>query len=264
VNVRTNSTDGIRSAAGAINMPDPAPPDVDPQLTELKLRALAEFAAGAGHEINNPVATIVGYVQQLLADERDPDRRHALSTIGAQAYRIRDMIGDCMLFARPPQPQPEPLELVAVVREVTARVASDAREALIDVGIVPGDVVPIFADPVQLRVVIGSLLRNSLEALAAGGKISIEARSVRETGRDMAVLSMSDNGPGLSPSDREHLFDPFYSGRQAGRGLGFGLAKTWRIVTLHSGRIEVTAPQSGGVTMTIYWPATIDSAAPQP
>src|SRR3974390_1641179 len=99
------------------------------QPDDAKLRALAEFAAGAGHEINNPVATIVGYVQQLLADERDPDRRHALATIGAQAYRIRDMIGDCMLFARPPQPQPEPLELAAVVREVAGRFAPDAQEA---------------------------------------------------------------------------------------------------------------------------------------
>src|SRR5882724_357569 len=89
----------------------------DRQLAELKLRALAEFAAGAGHEINNPVATIAGYAQQLLADETDPDRRHALATIGAQAYRIRDMIGDVMLFARPPQPRPEQIDLTAAVRE---------------------------------------------------------------------------------------------------------------------------------------------------
>ena len=58
---------------------------------DAKLRALAEFAAGAGHEINNPVATIAGHAQRLLRDEADPDRRHALLTIGAQAYRIRDM-----------------------------------------------------------------------------------------------------------------------------------------------------------------------------
>src|SRR5689334_16976870 len=92
--------------------------DVDRQLVELKLRALGEFAAGAGHEINNPIATIVGYAQQLLAGESDPDRRHALATIGAQAYRIRDMIGDCMLFARPPEPRPVSLDLSSVVREV--------------------------------------------------------------------------------------------------------------------------------------------------
>ncbi len=247
-------------------MPDPAPPEFDPLLTELKLRALAEFAAGAGHEINNPVATIVGYVQQLLADERDPDRRHALATIGAQAYRIRDMIGDCMLFARPPQPVPQALELVAVVREVIARFATEAQEASVRIELTSGNPVPIFADPVQLRVVLGGLLRNGIEALGSGGKITIELRSVQEPGRDMAFLSISDNGPGLSPAEREHLFDPFYSGRQAGRGLGFGLAKAWRIVSLHSGRVEVVAPESGGVTFTIFWPARAeaDPALPLP
>src|SRR5579864_8603640 len=101
------------------------------QVDELKLRALAEFAAGAGHEINNPVATIVGYAQQLLAGERDPDRRHALATIGAQAYRIRDMIGDCMLFARPPEPRPEPLDLSTIVREAAEKFAGEPQPARI-------------------------------------------------------------------------------------------------------------------------------------
>src|SRR5262249_11321939 len=153
-------------------------PELNPLLTQLKLRALAEFAAGAGHEINNPVATIVGYAQQLLAGENDPDRRHALATIGAQAYRIRDMIGDCMLFARPPLPQPEPLELVAVVRESVARFAQEAQEAALRIEFAPGEQVPIFADPLQLRIVISSLLHNCLEALPPGGTVAIETLSV--------------------------------------------------------------------------------------
>src|SRR6267142_1449058 len=103
------------------------------QIDELKLRALAEFAAGAGHEINNPVATIVGYAQQLLAGETDPDRRHALATIGAQAYRIRDMIGDIMLFARPPAPNPRHIELSEVLREVVGKTSDEARGAAIRV-----------------------------------------------------------------------------------------------------------------------------------
>ena len=76
-----------------------------------KLEALAEFAAGAGHEINNPATTIAGRATLLLRDETDPIRRQALKTIGGQAYRIRDMIGDLMLFARPPEPQPVFLQL---------------------------------------------------------------------------------------------------------------------------------------------------------
>src|SRR5262249_35618777 len=123
-------------------------------LQTAKLRALAEFAAGAGHEINNPVATIVAYVQQLLATETDPDRRLALATIGGQAYRIRDMIGDLMLFARPPQPRPEMFNLTAVCREVADKFAQEAADAGCALVIEATSPVPVFVDPTQLRIVI--------------------------------------------------------------------------------------------------------------
>jgi signal transduction histidine kinase len=224
---------------------------------ELKLRALAEFAAGAGHEINNPVATIVGYAQQLLAGETDPDRRQALATIGAQAYRIRDMIGDVMLFARPPQPRPPNLDLSQVVHELVSKVADEANAAAIRMQVQADAETPIVADPVQLRIVVSSLLRNSFEALGQGGNVEIAVRAIEESGRKMALFSIADDGPGLSETEREHLFDPFYSGRQAGRGLGFGLSKVWRIVTLHDGQIDVDLPGAGGVKFTIRWPAPV-------
>jgi len=230
-------------------------PAYDRQLTELKLRALAEFAAGAGHEINNPVATIVGYAQQLLAGETDPDRRHALATIGAQAYRIRDMIADVMLFARPPAPRPRQIDLAGAIHDVAEKFADELRESSLRLRLEIAADVPIFADPVQLRIVVSNLLRNSIEALSPAGMIAIQARCTIESGRPVAVFSISDSGPGLSASDREHLFDPFYSGRQAGRGLGFGLSKAWRIITLHGGRIHVDSPEAGGVTFTVRWPA---------
>ncbi len=233
-------------------------PNFDLRLAELKLRALAEFAAGAGHEINNPVATIVGYAQQLLADERDPDRRHALATIGAQAYRIRDMIGDAMLFARPPEPHPQVIDLSLVVRETVDKFSNEARDATIHMQVAAAAAVPIFADPVQLRIVVSSLLRNSFEAFAVTGNLWIETRTTENERRPLAHLSISDDGPGLSETDREHLFDPFYSGRQAGRGLGFGLSKVWRIVTVHGGTISVESRLPRGITFTICWPASAD------
>lgn len=234
----------------------PVPDDVEfrRELEVAKLRALVEFAAGAGHEINNPVATIVGYAQQLLASETDPDRRRMLATIGGQAYRIRDMIGDVMLFARPPHPHPEMLELGQVCREVAARFADDAAAASCTLQVEQTAPVPVYADPVQLRVAIGALVRNSLEAIDEQGRIVISAATEDFDGRVWAVAQVQDNGRGLSPTDREHLFDPFYSGRQAGRGLGFGLSKAWRIVSLHGGRIEVDSPPEGGALFVVHWP----------
>lgn len=222
----------------------------------MKLAALAEFAAGAGHEINNPVGTIVGYVQQLLAGETDPDRRHALATIGAQAYRIRDMIGDVMLFARPPQPRREPLDLTAAVSAVISQFRAEAESAKIAVQSDCVGPVPVFADKTHLQIVISELLRNSFEALPAGGTVRVQAHSIGASTPEGSLLTIHDDGPGLSAEAREHLFDPFFSGRQAGRGLGFGLSKVWRIVTLHGGRIDVESPATGGVKFAVRWPAT--------
>lgn len=229
----------------------------DARLYEAKLKALAEFAAGAGHEINNPVATIAGHVQLLLAGETDPERRQALLTIGGQAYRIRDMIGDVMLFSRPPQPQPVTGDLAAATREAVHKISAEAERAGVRVECRSSPaVVPIWADPIQLRIVLSSLLRNSLEAVTRGGEIEIQTTiGSLASGEPAALLTFSDDGAGLSAADREHLFDPFYSGRQAGRGLGFGLSKCWRILSLHGGSITVESAGGQGVTFVVRWPA---------
>lgn len=215
-----------------------------------KLRALAEFAAGAGHEINNPVATIAGHAQRLLRDETDPDRRHALLTIGAQAYRIRDMIADVMLFARPPQPQPSSVDLGSVVRTAIETLRKDQPQQ--EVQITVSGPAQIHADPLQAAVVIAELLRNAVQAADARAVIQV---AVRDDAPGFVRLEITDQGSGLSALDREHLFDPFYSGRQAGRGLGFGLCKVWRIVTLHGGTIDVTS-EAGRTTFLVRWPAS--------
>lgn len=242
-------------------LPEDAAAEVLRRLEAAKLESLAEFAAGAGHEINNPLAVISGRAAMLLRDEADPERRRLLATIGAQALRIRDMIGDLMVFGRPPEPQPALLDLAEIARSVAERFADEVPPG---VGVVcRGDPqVPVWADRTQLCVVLEALLRNSLEALhGSAGRIEIEARaSTGHTAHSppedpLSRLVVRDTGPGLTETDGKHLFDPFYSGRPAGRGLGFGLAKCWRIVTLHGGRISVDSPQGGPTTFQIDWPA---------
>ena len=235
-------------------MSDSVSPEFERELTQAKLRALAEFAAGAGHEINNPVATIAGYAQQLLAKETDPDRRQALLTIGGQAYRIRDMIGDLMYFARPPQPRPESLDLTAACQEVIVRLAADAEAAACTLTVESSGTVPIWADPAQLRSVIAALCRNSIEATIDPQTIVVRTTAAADSNRLWAVLEVRDHGRGFSELEREHAFDPFFSGRQAGRGLGFGLCKAWRIVTLHGGTIEIESPAGGGAVVRVQWP----------
>jgi signal transduction histidine kinase len=220
-----------------------------------KLDSLAEFAAGAGHEINNPLATISGRVQLLLKDETDPVRREALATIGGQAYRVRDMIGDVMLFARPPKPEPTALNLAEVIAGVLARLVERADRQGCLLTQQTDELVPIWADRGQLQIVICSLVENSLDQLPTGGPIVITAKPIVDDENSLALMTVCDQGPGLTDSDREHLFDPFYSGRQAGRGLGFGLSKCWRIVSNHRGWIDVDCTPSDGTIFRVYWPA---------
>ena len=241
------------------NVPSMDPADVvptnrhamDDALLAAKMEALAEFAAGAGHEINNPLAAISGRAQMLLNGETDPERRRHLLTIGAQALRIRDMIGDVMLFARPPIPHPLRVNLSHHIDEVLSALEDDLASSQLTVDRSEDGDLFVHADETQLKIVLSELIRNALFFSPSGSAIRIEAIQ-RVTG--FATIRILDDGPGLSATDREHLFDPFFSGRQAGRGLGFGLSKCWRIVTLHGGDIQPIEGAKFGIA--VDWPTT--------
>lgn len=228
---------------------------VDKQLLRDKLEALGEYAAGAGHEINNPVATIAGRVRGLLQRETDHERRRQLQSIGGQALRIRDMIGDTMLFARPPQPHPERYDLQSILPEIVAPLQTDFETRRADFQWEIEDSVPIFADRTQLAVVITELLRNSLDWLNETGRIHLQGGAEKSPAGPLAKVVIDDDGESFTEEQRPHLFDPFFSGRQAGRGLGFGLSKCWRIVSNHHGTLDIASRPEQGTRITVTWPA---------
>ncbi|WP_162130572.1 sensor histidine kinase [Schlesneria paludicola] len=216
-----------------------------------KLESLAEFAAGAGHEINNPLATIIGRAQLLLKDETNPERRQMLMTIGAQAYRIRDMIGDTMLFGRPPRPDVRELDLQTTVENVVSKQVDELKVDRCSVKVEIRESIRLRADPAQFSVVLSELIRNSRQALQPdGGEILIS--SFVQAGS--AIIEIHDHGRGFTDRERRHAFDPFFSGRQAGRGLGFGLPKCWRIIQQHGGTIKIRSTPSGPTIAHVTWP----------
>ena len=155
------------------------------------------------------------------------------------------------LFARPPRPEPERIDLVQLVDTLLGDLAPQAAERAVSLSR-SGDAGPleIEADPVQLNVALRALCKNALEAIGHNGHVEVALRGLP----GHVEIRVSDDGPGISPEHRRHLFDPFYSARQAGRGLGFGLSKCWRIVTNHAGRIDVQSPPDQGATFTITLP----------
>jgi signal transduction histidine kinase len=228
--------------------------DFHARLEQEKLASLAEFAAGAGHEMNNPLAVISGRAQLLLQTERDPERRRELAVMHAQAMRVHEMIADLMLFARPPQPKLAAVRTNDLLQRLRDEVQPKA--AAQDTALqwqTPNDLPAVLADDVQLAVALRALCDNALQALHRGGAIVVAARR-SESDPSMLSISVCDNGPGISPEVRRHLFDPFFSGRDAGRGLGNGLAKCWRIVTNHGGSIDVTSEAGGETTFTLFVP----------
>jgi len=223
------------------------------QLEEEKLRALKELAQGAGHEINNPLANISIRAQTLLRNETDPERRLMLASINSQAFRATEMIADMMLFAKPPRMELQLVNVATLVHRAVDEISDRADQVGVAIRI-EEDVGPLFveADENHLVEAIKAVCVNSLEACRHGGLVEVMIHEQPTGGRGhdrAAVIEVQDDGPGIPAEIRPHIFNPFYSGREAGRGLGFGLSKSWRIVTEHGGRIEVDEPAEGARLM---------------
>lgn len=249
--VEVSGRNGAAPVPRAIGDTPSEAPSFHEALKQAKLDALKELAYGASHEINNPLANIAGRAQSLLKRETDPEKRRLLEVIHRQALRAHEMIADLMLFARPPLLQPTNFNLGEIVATLVQEHQAEAavRGVRLAIELHAADL-QVRADEVQLAVAIGALIRNAIEAIGQDGAVVVALRN--EPG--WLLIEVSDTGPGISAHVREHMFDPFFSGREAGRGLGFGLSKSWRIVTDHGGRIEVASPTAGGAALTIRLP----------
>jgi len=232
--------------------------EFDATLQKEKLASLKQLAYGASHEINNPLANISTRAQTLLRTEKDPERHRQLATINSQAFRAHEMISDMMLFAHPPQLSVEPTDVRNLLDRVIEESSIDAERQGTRLAVkTEGDLPSWNIDPVQMTVALRALVRNSIEALGSRGQVVASVRIDNGNGRtaDPALeISVADDGPGISPAAARHLFDPFFSGREAGRGLGFGLSKCWRIVELHGGEILVDSRPGNGASFTIRLP----------
>src|SRR6056297_3362750 len=223
---------------------------------EQKLGAAKQLAYGLSHEINNPLANISARAQQLARDESNPTRRQSLEQIVAQVYRAHEMIAGLMFFANPPEPTPETVDVNELIGEVVDEFAAPAAEA--DIRLLrngSGTPAVVHVDRLMMLEAIRALVRNSIEAIGQGGTVvvSLEQQSEPEGTRRLLV-HVADSGPGLSVEASRHAFDPFYSGREAGRGLGLGLCRAYRVAQLHDATIRISGGLAGCVA-TLAIPA---------
>ncbi|MFM7107397.1 MAG: sensor histidine kinase [Planctomycetaceae bacterium] len=221
-----------------------------------RLESLREFAYGAGHEINNPLANIAARAQSLLVEEQSPDRRRRLAVIVDQAFRGRDMIGGLMVFARPPKPVPAAVAIDAVLAPVIEAVKSLAasRGARLEFSPPPAPV-EVLVDAAHVGEALRLVAVNAFEAVAAGGRVTFEARRTEGAGAaPRCEVVVADDGPGMDADTLRRAFDPFFSGREAGRGIGLGLPKAWRLLETNGGEIGVESTPGRGTRVSVLLP----------
>ncbi len=222
------------------------------RLEAAKLEALAEFAAGAGHELNNPLAVIVGRAQLLLGQTDAPETARALKIILAQAQRAHQILRDLMFVARPAEPRPRlcrPAEILGACLD-EFQDEGEARGVHL-VGEFEGREATSWTDPEALRHIAEALIRNALQASSSGQTISLRAN---RRGRELR-LEVVDGGKGITTAEGARLFDPFFCGRQAGRGLGLGLPRAARLIALAGGSIDWSSALGGGSVFQVRLPS---------
>lgn len=218
-----------------------------------KMEALGEFAAGAGHELNNPLAVIVGRAQLLLARAEDPETARSLRIILGQAQRAHRILRDLMFVARPPAPRPRSCRPPEVLGPLLAEFERECAARGVRLLAELDESTPVtWADPDGLRHLAEILLRNALQATPPGGRVHV--RTAQKG--DELVWSFGDTGRGIGPELGDHLFDPFFCGRQAGRGLGLGLPRAAKIVEQAGGRLRWSSSPGQETLFEVHLPLT--------
>ena len=227
----------------------------DRRLEARNVAALSEMAAGAAHEINNPLAIISGRAQQLAAGEPDAERRDHLTTVIRQAERISDIIAELRQFAKPPAPLLRSVDPIGLAREV-----ADGFQPPIPLE-TPASALPIRVDPDQVAGALKELLQNARDA-CAGAKKGGVTLTVQSLAADPLVrFVVDDDGPGMDPQVRARAFDPFYSGYEAGRHRGLGLPKAYRAVQANGGQMTLESSPGKGTTVRVTFPVAESSPA---
>jgi signal transduction histidine kinase len=222
---------------------------MEEQLREQAAMArLGEMAAVIAHEVKNPLAGVRGAIQvigsRLPKESKDAE---IVKEILTRIDGLNELMKDLLLFARPPQPRPAPVDVRGLIHTTADLLARDP--ALKDVVVtVEGGAPPIAADAELLKIVFQNLLMNGARAMHGNGAIQITLAAIEGRCR----ITVHDGGPGIPADVRARIFTPFFTTKARGTGLGLPTAK--RIVEAHGGSIAVRCPAEGGTTVDMNFP----------
>jgi len=220
-----------------------------------KLVSLGQLAAGAAHEINNPLTAILGYSDLLADDATLPERTRATAVkIREQARRTKSLVQNLLSFARQVPAERTLLDINTVLTNAVQLRALDLHSGGSTIEMQLESVLPgVRGDNNQLMQVFFNIITNALDAMAGSGGGKLTIRTLRDRGN--VVLLFSDTGPGLREPHR--VFDPFYTTKPVGKGTGLGLSICYGIVQEHGGKIFCYNSQEGGAVFRVELPAVL-------
>jgi two-component system sensor histidine kinase HydH len=216
-----------------------------------KLAALGQLAAGIAHEIRNPLTSINILIHSLTVNlPPETAHREDLKVIEEEIQRINEIVEQFLRFARPAPPLFKETEIATVFDEILQLLKPQFERHRVSLNRDFSSLPPITLDTEQMKQVVLNLLLNAVQAMPKGGRLDLGAR-VLEDNRWMK-LSIRDSGIGIPPEDLKKLFDPFFSTKEGGLGLGLSIAH--RIIDQHHGKIEVESLPGEGTAFHLWLP----------
>ncbi len=226
-----------------------------------KMATIGRLVSGVAHEVNNPLAAILGFTDLLLENPDVPAAaREDLQIILQETQRTKDIVQDLLSFARQRPVQREPVRVNQVLRQTIKLRSYDFASHGVEVREDFEDqLAPAIGDSQQLQQVFLNILNNAYDAVQESGRRGKIAIATRQTG-DAIEVTISDNGTGIS--DPQRIFDPFYTTKQAGKGTGLGLSICYGIVRAHGGEIQCWNNEGGeGSTFLVRIPIASEAAS---
>ena len=227
-----------------------------------KLSALGELVAGVAHELNNPLAAVMGYVQLLLTRELPTDVTRRLETVSTEAERMARIVKNLLTFARKHPPEKRHLGLNGIIEKTLELKAYHFRVNHIEVETALAPALPMtMLDFHQVQQVLINLLNNAEQAMGEQGKdgrLRIQTRAV--DGRIEARIT--DSGPGIGPDAQRHIFEPFFTTKKEGKGTGLGLSMCYGIMQEHGGGIRFESEPGHGATFILDFPVAAPAGEP--
>jgi signal transduction histidine kinase/HD-like signal output (HDOD) protein len=223
------------------------------------MTTVGEMAAGAAHEMNNPLAVISGRSQLLGSQLSDPKHKAMAHLIHDQSHRLSEIISELMDFARPVPPKPEECDPADLIDRALhdAKQHTDPADRTIEVTM--GDVPSVRVDPMQVSAALTEVIDNALLATEpSGGQITIHGAFDPYSSR--VAITVADNGCGMDDETLKRAFDPFFSNKPAGRRRGMGLPKALRWIESSGGSMRLESRPKQGTRTLILLPASAPEA----